>query len=115
MPLKYREQNHGSLVLSVILKIYVVLLIILTGANIFLRKIRPIDVVDKISPIPFLIIQGDKDPIIFMQHAEKLYKKAKEPKKIIIIKNGLHAEELYRQNPKEFLNICTSWLKNSLQ
>ena len=83
--------------------------------NIFSRKIRPIDVVDKISPIPFLIIQGDKDPIIFMHHAEKLYKKAKEPKKIIIIKNGLHAEELYRQNPKEFLNICTSWLKNSLQ
>ncbi|PIV39701.1 MAG: hypothetical protein COS29_01145 [Candidatus Omnitrophica bacterium CG02_land_8_20_14_3_00__42_8] len=79
--------------------------------NIFSRKINPIDVVDQISPIPLLIIQGEKDPIIFKHHAEKLYNKAKEPKKIIIVKDGLHAEELYRRTPKEFLNICASWLR----
>lgn len=79
--------------------------------NIFSRKINPIDVVDQISPIPLLLIQGEKDPIIFKHHAEKLYNKAKEPKKIIIVKDGLHAEELYRQTPKEFLNICASWLR----
>lgn len=78
--------------------------------NIFLKKKKPLDTIDKISPMPILIIQGEKDPIIFKHHAEALYKKAKEPKKLVIIKNGLHAEELYRQNPKEFLNICTSWL-----
>jgi pimeloyl-ACP methyl ester carboxylesterase len=79
--------------------------------NIFSKKINPIDVVDQISPIPLLIIQGEKDSIIFKHHAEKLYEKAKDPKKIIIIKDGLHAEELYRQTPKEFLNICCSWFK----
>lgn len=70
-----------------------------------------IDVVDRISPIPFLLIQGDKDPIISKQHAEILYQKAKEPKKLIIIKDGLHAEELYRQNPKDFIDLCFLWLK----
>jgi pimeloyl-ACP methyl ester carboxylesterase len=79
--------------------------------NIFSKKINPIDVVDKISPIPLLIIQGEKDPIIFKHHAEKLYQKAKEPKRIIIIKDGLHAEELYRQNPKDFIDLCFLWLK----
>jgi pimeloyl-ACP methyl ester carboxylesterase len=79
--------------------------------NIFAKKINPIDVIDEISPIPLLIIQGDKDPIIFKQHAEILYQKAKEPKKLIIIEDGLHAEELYRQNPKYFIGLCISWLK----
>lgn len=79
--------------------------------NIFARKINPIDVVDRISPIPLLLIQGDKDPIISKQHAEILYQKAKEPKKLIIIKDGLHAEELYRQNPKDFIDSCFLWLK----
>lgn len=79
--------------------------------NIFAQKINPIDVIDEISPIPLLIIQGDNDPIIFKQHAEILYQKAKEPKKLIVIKDGLHAEELYRQNPKDFIDSCFLWLK----
>lgn len=79
--------------------------------NIFAKKINPLDVIDRISPIPLLLIQGDKDPIISRQHAEILYKKAKEPKKLVIVKGGLHAEELYRQNPKHFVDLCISWLK----
>jgi alpha-beta hydrolase superfamily lysophospholipase len=75
------------------------------------KKIRPIDVIEQISPIPLLIIQGEKDPIIFKRHAETLFEKAKEPKRIIMIKGGLHAEELYRQNPKDFMSCCASWLQ----
>ncbi len=78
---------------------------------IFTDKIRPVDVIDQISPIPLLIIQGEKDPIIFKKHADILYGKAKEPKRIIMIKDGLHAEDLYRQNPDDFMNDCISWLQ----
>lgn len=74
-------------------------------------KTRPVDVIDHISPIPLLIIQGEKDPIIFKRHAEILYQKAKEPKQIIMIKGGLHAEDLYIQNPNDFMNYCISWLR----
>jgi hypothetical protein len=79
--------------------------------NIFEKKEKPVDVIDKISPIPILLIQGEKDPIIFKHHAETLYKKAKEPKKLMVIKEGLHAEDLYINNPKEFVSLCNSWLK----
>jgi len=79
--------------------------------NMFAKKEKPIDVIDKISPIPILIIQGGKDPIIFKHHAETLYEKAKDPKKLMIIKNGLHAEDLYINNPKEFVSLCSSWLR----
>lgn len=74
------------------------------------NKIRPVDVIERVSPIPILIIHGEKDPIIFKRHAEILYLKAKEPKRIIMIKDGLHAEDLYRQNPKDFINRCVEWL-----
>lgn len=79
--------------------------------NMFAKKEHPIDVIDKISPIPILLIQGEKDPIIFKHHAETLYKKAKEPKKLMIIKNGLHAEDVYLKNPKEFVALCSSWVE----
>lgn len=87
------------------------LLFKLRMGNLFTKKTRPIDVIDKISPIPLLIIQGNKDPVVFKWHARALYEKAKEPKKLSIIENGLHAEELYRKNPKDFVSLCISWLK----
>ncbi len=80
--------------------------------NMFAKKENPVDVIDKISPIPILLIQGEKDPIIFKHHAETLYKKAKEPKKLIIIKEGLHSEDLYLNNRKEFVSLCSSWLSS---
>ena len=79
--------------------------------NMFAEKTRPIDVIDQISPVPLLIIQGERDPTVFIWHAETLYKKAKEPKKIVFIKDGLHAEELYRKDPKGFVDLCILWLR----
>lgn len=79
------------------------------------KKIRPIDVISKVAPTPILIIHGDKDPIIFVRHAKRLYKKAREPKRLFIIKDGLHAEDIYRQYPKQFVNFCLDWLKESSQ
>ncbi len=81
--------------------------------NMFAKKEKPINVIDNISPIPLLLIQGEKDPIIFKHHAEALYKKAKDPKKLAMIKNGLHAEDLYINSPKEFVSLCNSWLTES--
>lgn len=79
--------------------------------NMFMQKPRAIDVIDQISPIPLFIIQGERDPTVFSWHAESLYKKAKEPKKIVFIKDGLHAEELYRKDPKGFVDLCILWLR----
>jgi pimeloyl-ACP methyl ester carboxylesterase len=79
--------------------------------NINSPKVNPLDVIDKVSPIPLLIIHGGNDPIIFRHHADMLYEKAKEPKKLVIIEKGLHAEELYRQDSEGFVELCVSWIK----
>ncbi len=79
--------------------------------NIFLEKVKPIDVVDKISPIPVLFIAGSKDPTVYPWHAETLFNKAGNPKHFELFENDFHAEDLYINSKKRFLNLCNEWLK----
>lgn len=79
--------------------------------EIWLEKIKPIDIIAKISPTPILIIAGKKDPTIRYWHAEKLFNTAKEPKDLIIWEDSIHAEDIYLQDRKRFVDICTKWLK----
>lgn len=81
----------------------------LRPGNIALKKIKPIDVVSGISPVPILFLSGRQDPIIHHWHAEKLFECAREPKKLTVFPDGLHAEELYRKSRKRFLDTCIDW------
>lgn len=81
--------------------------------NIFLNKIRPIDVVQNIAPIPILFLSGTKDPIVYPWHTRELYRKAKEPKNIENFDNGLHAEELYLRSKDKFVRICKGWFEQT--
>jgi len=54
---------------------------------------RPVDVVNRISPRPLLIIASDKDNILPLDGAVKLYKAAKAPKRLLILRDGTHALE----------------------
>ena len=80
--------------------------------NIFLNKPRPIENVDKISPLPVLFVHGQKDTIIEPWHSESLYKKSKEPKELVLFKDGLHAEDIFfGDNFDAFISLCTKWFK----
>lgn len=77
-------------------------------------KIRPIDSIDKVS-CPVLYIHGDKDWVIGSHHSVKLFEKTQAKKKIAIIKNGSHAEYLFRsKTQKESLDLIRDWLKQNL-
>jgi fermentation-respiration switch protein FrsA (DUF1100 family) len=52
----------------------------------------PADYVDRIAPIPLLIIHGTTDPIIPSHHGEWLAAKAREPKTLWLVPNGDHTE-----------------------
>lgn len=81
----------------------------LRPGNITLKKIKPVDVISKISPAPILFLSGGKDPIIHHWHAEKLFENAQQPKKLTIFPDGVHAEELYRKSKNKFLDTCIGW------
>ncbi|NQT07121.1 MAG: alpha/beta fold hydrolase [Candidatus Omnitrophica bacterium] len=80
--------------------------------NILIEKPKPIDLVGRISPVPVLFVHGDRDTIINHNHSVSLYKKANEPKKLVVIKNGLHAEDLFfGNNFDDFISLCIDWFK----
>lgn len=74
-------------------------------------KIKPKDVVSRIAPTPLLFISGSNDPIISSTHTEVLYAAAHEPKQLLLIKDGLHAEDLYRLHPDTFVDGCIHWIQ----
>ena len=77
-------------------------------------KIAPIDIVDRISPRPVLFIHGAEDWLINPRHSWKLYKKAKEPKKIEILPKVGHAETMFDQQPRLLMKPCLDWFANTL-
>lgn len=79
--------------------------------NLFLTKPKPIDYIDKLGQLPVLIIHGGNDAIIFKHHADELFNQAVGDKSLHIIKNGLHAEDLYRMNKSGFLDMVYKWLE----
>ena len=82
--------------------------------NPFLSKEKPIERISCIHKTPIFFIHGDLDPTVDVRHSQLLFKKAKEPKKVAIMKGGSHAEEMYRQFPKKFIAIVWQWFLKTL-
>ena len=76
-----------------------------------LKKIKPIDVVDKIK-IPTLFIAGAKDPTVQVWHTKELYKRAVCPKKYKEYPKGCHAEDLFLHFKDDFTKLCLDWLRD---
>jgi dipeptidyl aminopeptidase/acylaminoacyl peptidase len=69
--------------------------------------ISPIKWIDKISPRPLLLVHGDADELIPLEHAHKLYQKAKEPKELKIMPGAKHKMRL----EKAAMDFVLDWLK----
>jgi len=82
--------------------------------NPFLKKTRPIDVVDKISPIPVLFLHGEKDWLVKPEHSQRLFDRAKEPKALTIMNDGGHAERMFDAFSDQFMKICSERFKDTL-
>jgi len=82
--------------------------------DLFLKKIRPMDIVAKISPTPVLFFHGEKDWLIKPSHSQRLFETAQEPKALTIMKDGGHAERMFDAFPDQFMKTCRDWLKETL-
>ena len=79
-----------------------------------LKKQRPVDIVDRISPTPVLFVHGEKDWLIKPVHSQRLFDRAKEPRAQIIIQRGGHAERLFDAFPDQFMKICLDRFRETL-
>ncbi len=73
-------------------------------------KYAPDDVA-KLSPIPLLVIHGEKDPVIPVEQGKKLFEKASEPKSLWILPFGFHGDAFFTENKiyrQKFLDFLQS-------
>ncbi len=54
------------------------------------REVSPIRFVDRISPRPLLLIHGEKDDVVPVEHARRLYQSADEPKRLLLLPDAGH-------------------------
>jgi fermentation-respiration switch protein FrsA (DUF1100 family) len=61
---------------------------------------RPLEYIKSVNPVPVYFIHGKSDNIISMEHSQKLFKLALEPKKLFLIEGGhndIAATRKYRE------------------
>lgn len=68
---------------------------------------RPLDAAPLVAPIPLLILHGDRDEVIPVQHARRLYEAAREPKQLWIIEGAAHIQSLEQPDVRDRL---VTWL-----
>lgn len=73
------------------------------------RLVSPINYVAGITPRPLLLVHGSRDETVEVSHAYRLYDRAGEPKRLVIIEG---AEHRLRQN-EEAMGTVIEWLKSN--
>ncbi len=74
-------------------------------------KYNPSEAVTRISPIPLLVIHGDRDPIVPVHHGEQLFDLAREPKQLWIVPGGGHIQAFQWQS---YRDRFVAWLTQVL-
>jgi len=72
------------------------------------RKEKPLEIVKKIGT-PIFYIHGDADWVVRHWHSEEMYKNTAAFKRLSIIKNGPHADHLFRECKDEMLCLIRDW------
>jgi dipeptidyl aminopeptidase/acylaminoacyl peptidase len=71
------------------------------------ETVSPINWIGRISPRPLLLVHGDADELIPLEHARRLYQKAGEPKELKVIAGAKHKMRL----EKAAMDFVLDWLE----
>lgn len=63
----------------------------------------PLYVVEQVSPIPLLVIHGDKDRVAPLHHGQELFDAAQQPKEFWVVPGGGHIDAFRRKGYQERL------------
>jgi len=75
------------------------------------REMASQDWIGKTSPRPLLMIGGEQDEAATPDRVKALYEYAKEPKKLVIIKD---ADHVFTKKRRELVKTVTDWLKEKV-
>ena len=77
----------------------------------FPDPLPPAAAAERISPVPLLIVHGDKDQFFPADHARQLYAAAREPKELWLIPDFGHAE---RATDDQLTDRITAWVAEAV-
>jgi fermentation-respiration switch protein FrsA (DUF1100 family) len=72
------------------------------------KQVKPIDYIAWISPRPLLLVHGSRDDTVSVNDARRLYARAGEPKKLVIIEGAGHR----LRRDERAMAIVRDWLKS---
>ncbi len=72
------------------------------------RLVSPLEGVSRLSPRPLLLVHGGQDETVAVSHAHRLYARAGEPKRLVIVSGAGHQ---LRRDERAVAKVV-SWLKS---
>ncbi|MEO7097947.1 MAG: alpha/beta hydrolase [Luteolibacter sp.] len=83
------------------------------GASLVTDELAPKDFVKKLSPVPFLVVHGDRDEVVPVSQGKQLYEAAGQPKTFFEVKSGRHGTALSDDNGA-YRKKMIAWLDQAL-
>lgn len=74
----------------------------------------PSRLIGRIAPVPLLLAHGSDDWLIPEKHARRLFDRAGEPKSLVVVKGGLHAENMLSDDPEPLLAALLEFFRSRL-
>lgn len=78
------------------------------------RRPVPSRLISRVAPRPLLIVHGEDDWLIPPKHASRLFEAAREPRRLVRIPRGLHAENMLSVDPAPLLEALESFVADVL-
>jgi fermentation-respiration switch protein FrsA (DUF1100 family) len=83
------------------------------GESLVTDELSPRDYVEKISPVPLLVVHGDRDEVVPVVQGRELYRNARHPKTLFEVKAGRHGDALSRDGGA-YRKRVLGWLDKTL-
>lgn len=81
------------------------------GKSLVTDDLSPRDFIDRIAPVPLLVIHGSKDEIVPFSQGKELFEKAGKPKTLFQVENGHHGDSLSREEGA-YRKRMLAWLES---
>lgn len=68
------------------------------GESLVTDELAPKDYINKLSPVPLLVVHGTRDEVVPVAQGRQLYQAARQPKTLFEVKAGRHGDALSRDD-----------------
>jgi len=84
------------------------------GASVVTDELSPKDFVNKLSPVPLLVVHGTRDEVVPVSQGRQLFEAAAEPRTLFEVKTGGHGTSLSGDNGA-YRKKMVAWLEKALK